>query len=174
MRRLFSLRTLAVLAGFFALATAAGLGQVVPGVGGTSPSVYTVAYPDALATTAAIVTATTNKVVAGSTGKNTFIFFAGVQSAGTNSAATYNFEQGTTSSTPCDTNTKTLAPTALSAAAFAAGTISTFFSGSSVNAAAGGFTFLEFPYVLPTGYDLCIVSAGTTVNYKAVVFYAQH
>lgn len=133
---------------------------------------YLPTYPDQVAASGAISSATTTLVVTGITGQSIYVFFAGVQSTGTNSAATYNYEYGTGAT--CGTGTQLLIPTALSAGAFAAGTISTFISGSSVNAAAGGITFAEFPFVIPPGNNLCEVSAGTTVAYKAVVYYAQH
>jgi hypothetical protein len=142
---------------------------LVSGTGNT----YSVTYPDVSTTSAAITTATTTLVVSGVASQNTFVFFAGAETTGTNTADNVTFIAGTGAT--CGVGTITpFAP--LPTGLGAANTWSYSYSGSqSVGAATNsGAVPASVPFVLPTAFNLCAVTSGTTVNIKILALSATH
>ena len=136
---------------------------------GSNGAIYQATYPDqeTPSTFTPITTATTTLVVAGVTGQNIYLFFAGNMSTGTNSSAFTYFAYGP--------NSSTLTPL------FLGQFVSINTTTGSVNASYGnlnGFAQVvapaAFPRVIPAGQNLYIVTTGTTINCRPYVLYAQH
>lgn len=183
--RTFALRTAAVAAFFVVLAGAVGLGQVVPGVGGTNAT-YQAVYPDSLScgvvqpcsspspiTTA---TATVTKVVAGVANQHIYTWFLGGQASGTNSALVYIYEAGTQTTNPCDTGTIYLAQGYNETSLAPVLGEYTWAYGGGVYGAIASYNLIpaNFPLVIPSGYSVCIKTSGTTVNLLPMVLYTLH
>lgn len=130
------------------------------------------AQADSVVTTwttgSAVVTATTTLVLPPSPGGYT-IYWLGVLASGTESGATYLYETGTQASTPCDTGAKALFGVVAQSAPTTSGQIDTLWAGSNIQAAAPGYIPTASGFYIPPNVQLCVVSAGTTINFKPQV-----
>lgn len=150
--------------------------MVLTQVGATTGGGWVAAYPDAIFQSANITTATTTLLVSGAAGTGTsqqalFLFYAGVQATGANSGNTFNFEFGQGST--CQTNTVPLSPLGVTAPS-ASPAIAPQWTGGNANTSVNGVIPSSVPYVIPPGYNICLVTAGTTTSLKAIVLYALH
>lgn len=151
----------------------AGVQQLHYGTG----AIYTDTWPDTLATSTSITTATTTLVVAGTASKTMYVFFAGAQSTGTNTSDAVQLEYGQTTTNPCDTNTTVVTPLGVGPLSTSGSLLILY--GGATGTAATTFTLVtsNFPLIVPanaTPYNLCVVSSGTTISFKAFVYYAIH
>lgn len=140
---------------------------------GSNGLTYQPTWPDTLAPSANIVTATTTLLVAGVAGQNMYVFFEGFQSGGTNSGTTVVPEYGTGAT--CGTGTVRFTPSNGVLGPVAIGTIAVLYGGSTA-AAASTFGLLPsaVPFIVPNGNNLCGVTAGTTINGFFITQYAIH
>ncbi len=135
---------------------------------GTGGALYPVPALDTATTTASITTATTTLILAGAANTRINVFACGWVANGTNSADTVNCEQGTTTSTPCDTNcTAPFTPIAPSSGT-ASGQWTTVFAGNSLSGQLGSMVPAANPFILNTGYSLYCVTVGTTIAGQCV------
>lgn len=121
----------------------------------------------------ALTSGTTLQIVAPVAGQTVYVCYAAVEATGAQTAATLNFEWGTGAT--CGTGTVTLLPVAGTYSA-ASGTVSAFWAGASqqFTGLSGGPVPAFSPLIVPSGDGVCVVPGGTTVNAKAIIFYAQH
>jgi len=146
--------------------------NVTPNLAGTGAT-YTAGLPDAEASPN-VVTATTTKVVAGVVGQRIYVFGAWEQASATESAATIQWETGTTTTTPCDTSTTKLWTATATGMPATSGNITSAYSGNGQANALGGIQPSQIPYPLPVQWDLCAVTAGTTIAANLLALYNQH
>lgn len=120
----------------------------------------------------AISTSTTTLVVTGVTGASIYVFFAGFQASGTNSAMTFLYKAGTGAT--CGTNTiYPFAPVATTSLAPVLGEVGWIYGGGPWTAIT---TYSAVPAAepmkLPEGFSLCLTTASTTTALYALVYYA--
>jgi hypothetical protein len=124
------------------------------------------------ATSANVVTATTTLLVTHSASTTTYIMSAYEQSGGTQSTSTALYEYGT--GTNCGTGTTTLTKNSMNWAP-PVGQFAGFGSSSTATTAANDPPApSQVPFfVVPSGNDFCVVSAGTTINAYFYTIYLQ-
>jgi hypothetical protein len=131
--------------------------------------------PDTPTFSGSIATTGTFEVVAGTAGQNTYIFYSGFQSGGTNSGLTLQPEYG--QGATCGTNTQLIYPFATAGAAPASGTFMALWASSAAAASAAPVSsaaIASVPLFIPAGYNYCVVVGGATVNGKFVTYLATH
>jgi hypothetical protein len=145
----------------------AGVQQLHYGTGAT----YVDTWPDTLVTSASINSATTTQILAGVANQTMYVFMVVSQSGGTNSAITEQLEYG--QGATCGTNTVKVTPFPILFGAPAVGVANYVWPISLVNV----MVSLSYPLIVPanaTAYNLCLVTAGTTILQQAIVYYAIH
>lgn len=147
--------------------------QVTNGTG--TGSNYTFSYPDApVAWTAALTAGTTTEIIAGVANETIYLYWAGVESTGSNFAATMNFAVGTGST--CAGSRVLLAPTAVGITSWSAGQLVPMFSGSS-DTPVTMIVPAAVPIAIPSGstaVNVCIIPTGTTLAAKGGAVYSIH
>ena len=141
---------------------------------GSGTNLYVGTYPDTITTSTNITSATTTQVLAGVASQNMYVFFVAAALSGTNSTATFQLEYGQGST--CGTNTVSMMGGATTLATASSVGLVTLFGGPSA-AAENSITLNPLPFVVPgnaTAYNLCVVSAGTTISAKIVTYSAIH
>jgi hypothetical protein len=156
-----------------ALPTASPGGQtaVNPVYYGTGNS-YVAAYPDTTTVSSTVTTATTTELLAGTSGENTYVFFAGIQNQGTNASDNVQFVQGTGAT--CGTSQVSLWYGATTISSATSGVYQTWYGGSTGSGATINMAPAAVPFVLAASNNLCFITTGTTINIKAFALTAQH
>jgi hypothetical protein len=119
-----------------------------------------------------VTTATTTELLAGTSGENTYVFFAGEQNQGTNAGDSVQFVQGTGAT--CGTNQVSLWYGNTTISSGTSGVYQTWYGGSTGSSASTLMVPAAVPFVLVAGNNLCFITAGTTINIKTFALTAQH
>lgn len=143
--------------------------MVCTGSLGSNGLVYYNSYPDSIATTGNVQSATTTQVIAAVPNQYTFLFWAGVQSSGSNVSLTVNFEYSPVAA--CASSVTTLLPVGLLLGSPASGAIGTVIGPG--NGGQLSITGAGVPFVIPPNNYVCMVTDGT-VSVYGIVVYAQH
>jgi hypothetical protein len=142
-------------------------------VTGSGSSVYLMTYPDTWAYTGEVTSATTTELVAGVAGQNMYVFYSGVEAAGTNASVTAYDEYGTGAT--CGTGTVKFLPTPVTLSSFTVtGLIFGLYSGGGLNSLAFGPIPNLVPRIVPAGNNYCLVTAGTTIALYGLTDVAIH
>jgi hypothetical protein len=120
----------------------------------------------------AIVAAATTVVATGVTGKRIYVDYLAGLTTGTNASSTVNFEW---SASPTCASGNTLLFTTALALGTATGLVTTAWSDVPAAATAiAGWSPAAKALILPAGYTLCMVTAGTTIAVLPIAFYSQY
>lgn len=123
-----------------------------------------------------VTSAATTLLVTGSAGENIYVCDAYYVSTGTQLSETNELKWGTGVS-GCGTSTVTYPPIALSGGT-ASGTFNSFWSNTGTNGASAASLNAPgpaaMPLVLPTAYNLCGQTGGTTIAGTFVTYYTVH
>jgi hypothetical protein len=143
---------------------------------GSGTNTYLDTYPDTLAVTGAISTATTTLLKAGVANQNMYVWYAAFQTSGTNTSNTVNLEYGQTTTTPCDTSPVLLLPSGVAPGA-TSGLVTALYGAANQSGNASGIVPAVVPWIVPasaTPNNLCIVTTGTTTSGKGFAYVAIH
>jgi hypothetical protein len=144
---------------------------------GSANALYLDTWPDTWATSANITTATTTLLVSGVASQSMYVFWAGWDTSGTNAAATLYLEWG--QGATCATNTVKLLPSPGINNGTAIGELTVLYgqANGTPSSAGNAVTPVAVPLIIPanaTAYNLCGVTAGTTIAGQFVINYAIH
>jgi hypothetical protein len=142
---------------------------------GSGTTVYLDTWADTIAATGSISTATTTLLVSGVASQTMYVFAAWFQLNGTNAALTVYLEYG--QGATCGTNTVKVQAVPIPTTATTSGQMTLLYGGSPPSILASSWSAGAVPLIVPanaTAYNLCVVTAGTTIAGIGGAYYAIH